>query len=99
MNDLAPTWSERLFVGLQYLLPQHLFSALMYRLTRLQWRPLSAPLIRAFVRHFEVDMTEAQEPNLVAYSSFNAFFTRSLRPGVRPLPRNPMPWPAPRMAA
>jgi len=89
MNDLAPTWSDRLFVGLQYLLPQHLLSALMYRLTRLQWRPLSAPVIRAFVRHFEVDMTEAQEPNLAAYSSFNAFFTRSLRPGVRPLPQEP----------
>ncbi len=87
MNDLLPTWSDRLFVGLQYLLPQHLLSALMYRLTRIQWRLLSAPLIRAFVRHFRVDLTEALEPNLAAYPSFNAFFTRALRPGARPLPQ------------
>lgn len=84
MNDLSPTWSDRLFVGLQYLLPQHLLSALMYRLARIRWRPLSAPLIRIFVHHFRVDMSEAQESDLAAYDSFNAFFTRALRPDARP---------------
>ena len=89
MNDLSPTWSDRLFVGLQYLLPQHLLSALMYRLARIRWRPLSTPLIRVFVRHFRVDMTEALEPNLAAYTSFNAFFTRALRPDARSQPEGP----------
>ena len=89
MNDLSPTWSDRLFVGLQYLLPQHLLSALMYRLARIRWRPLSASLIRVFVRHFRVDMTEALEPNLAAYTSFNAFFTRALRRDARPQPEGP----------
>ncbi len=89
MNDFSPTWSDRLFVGLQYLLPQHLLSALMYRLARIRWRPLSAPLIRVFARHFQVDMTEALEPNLAVYPSFNAFFTRALRPEARPLPAEP----------
>ena len=89
MNDVSPTWSDRLFVGLQYLLPQHLLSALMYRLARVRWRPLSAPLIRVFVRHFRVDMSEALEPDLAAYPSFNAFFTRALRPAARPQPEGP----------
>ena len=30
-TDAAPGWADRLFVGMQYLLPQHLLSALMYR--------------------------------------------------------------------
>jgi len=86
MTETAPSWFDRLFVAMQYLLPQHLLSALMYRLTRLSWRPLRVFLIRAFVRHFRVDMGQALEPDLAVYPSFNAFFTRAIRPEVRPLP-------------
>jgi len=89
MINTAPSWSDRLFVGIQQLLPQHALSAAMYRLARLEWPPLSAPLIRSFAQHFEVDMSEALEPDLAAYPSFNAFFTRALRPGVRPQPADP----------
>ena len=89
VSAVAPGWADRLFVGLQYLVPQHLLSALMYRFARLRWRPLRAALIRAFARHFQVNMAEAREPNLAAYASFNAFFTRALQPGARPLPPDP----------
>ncbi len=87
--DATPGWADRLFVGMQYLLPQHLLSALMYRFARLRWRSLSDLLIRAFARRFRVDMSEALEPDLGAYPSFNAFFTRALKPGARPLPASP----------
>ncbi len=89
MTEESPRWSDRLFVGLQYLLPQHLLSALMYRFARVRWRPLSAPLIRVFVRHFRVDMSEALQPDLASYPSFNAFFTRALRAEARPAPLDP----------
>ncbi len=46
------------------------------------------PLLRAYVRLYGVDMAEAAEP-LEAYPSFNAFFTRRLKPGLRPLPSEP----------
>ena len=42
-------------------------------------------LIRNVVRHYRVDMAEAQEPDPSAYGSFNEFFTRSLRPEARPI--------------
>jgi phosphatidylserine decarboxylase len=71
---------------MQYLLPQHLLSALMYRLTRLRWRPLKNLVIRGFVRHFRVDMGESLEPDATAYETFNHFFTRELRPDARPFP-------------
>jgi len=85
MTDSNPRWYHRLYVGLQYLLPQHLLSALMFRATRVRWRPLKALLIRAFLRLYRVDMTEARESDPGAYATFNQFFTRPLRTGARPL--------------
>lgn len=76
----------RLFVGLQYLLPQHVLSNAMFWLTQRRWPWLVHWIIRLYVRVFGVDLSEAAEPDPRAYSSFNAFFTRPLRPGARPLP-------------
>jgi phosphatidylserine decarboxylase len=43
------------------------------------------PVIRWFIRRFGVDMSEAADAEPSAYASFNAFFTRALRSGARPL--------------
>lgn len=79
----SPALTERLFVLLQHLLPQHLLSAIMYRLTRCDWPPLKKALIASAVRHYRVDLSEAEHPNPLTYPTFNAFFTRALRPGTR----------------
>lgn len=42
-----------------------------------------ASLLGRFVRHFRIDLSEAQYP-LEDYPSFQAFFTRRLKPGLRP---------------
>ncbi len=70
----------------QYLLPQHLLSGIAYRITRCRNPLLKNSLIRAFIRHYRVDMGEAVLPRPEDYAHFNAFFTRALRPGTRPLP-------------
>ena len=67
------------------LLPHQLLSRLVRRATRWQavwWKQL---LISQFIHWFKVDMSEAEHP-AKAYADFNAFFTRALRAGVRPLP-------------
>jgi len=65
-------------------LPQHAISRLVFRLAR--WRTRwKNPLVRWFIAHYGVDMDEAAEPDPAAYATFNAFFTRGLRPGCRPL--------------
>jgi len=74
----------RLFVALQYLLPQHWLSQLAYRLTRSRRRWLKNALIRAFVGHFHPDLSDAVQPDALQYGSFNEFFTRALRSGARP---------------
>jgi phosphatidylserine decarboxylase len=47
-------------------------------------RPVLAPAIRLYARAFGADLSEAALPP-EAYPSFNAFFTRRLREGARPV--------------
>jgi phosphatidylserine decarboxylase len=79
----------RLFVALQYLLPQHLLTRLVYSLTRSRVRWLKNALIGGFVGRFHPDMHDALLPEPLRYESFNAFFTRPLRAGARPADPDP----------
>jgi phosphatidylserine decarboxylase len=73
----------RLFVGIQYVLPQHGLSRLVLRATRVRARWFKNLLIRGFLKLFVVDMSEAAEADPLRYATFNEFFTRALRPGAR----------------
>lgn len=68
---------------LQYLVPQKTLSRIVRAATRWTWRPWKDFLIGRVVRAYHVDMTEAAQPDPFTYPSFNAFFTRALREGVR----------------
>jgi phosphatidylserine decarboxylase len=46
-------------------------------------------MIRRFVAHYGVDMSEAADPRLESYATFNDFFTRALRDGIRPISSAP----------
>jgi phosphatidylserine decarboxylase len=81
--------AERAFIGLQYLLPQHFLSRLVGWIAESRIGLLRAMLIRGFLRHYPVDLAEAAQPDPAAYASFNAFFTRRLRAGARPLDADP----------
>jgi phosphatidylserine decarboxylase len=70
----------------QYLLPQHALSALAHRVTRIRHPALKNRMIEAFIRRFGVDMSEAEAGRAEDFEHFNAFFTRALREGARPLP-------------
>jgi phosphatidylserine decarboxylase len=85
----ADDTGARLFVGLQYLLPQHLLSGVMHWLARLELSWVKNALIDNFVVNYRPDMSEAEEPDPRRYASFNAFFTRALRPGARPVDSAP----------
>ena len=68
-----------------YLLPHHVLSRVMHAATRSEAYWWKSRFTRWFVKQFNVDMSLAQQPNLEAYSSFNAFFTRALRTDARPI--------------
>ena len=69
---------------LQYALPHRLLSRIVRYATRWTWRPWKNWLIGRIVQTYDVDMSEAAEPDPFAYPSFNAFFTRALKPDARP---------------
>jgi len=70
-------------VALQYLLPHRFLSRLALYAANWRWRPWKDWLIGLVARRFDVDMAEAAQPDPHAYPSFNAFFTRALKPGAR----------------
>ena len=77
--------SDRWAVLPQYLLPKQALTRLAGAVAGAKAGAASTALIRWFIQRYGVNMAEAADPDPAAYASFNAFFTRALRPGARPL--------------
>ena len=69
--------------ALTWALPHRLLSSLARRLAYSTHPRISRWLIDTVVRRFDVNLSEAADPDPRAYPSFNRFFTRALREGVR----------------
>ena len=78
-----PAVSDRLDVLPQYLLPKRALTAFGGRIAGARAGAATTRLIRWFVRKYGVDMSEAADPDVAHYASFNDFFTRALEPGAR----------------
>ena len=74
-----------LFVALQRLLPKHALSRLIAKLAESKNQWLKNLLINRAIKTFDINMDEAISDDLASFDSFNAFFTRELKPEVRPL--------------
>ncbi len=74
-------WLKTLLI---YPLPHHLVSRAVFWLTRRQ-SPLTTFAIKRFASAFNVNMDDAVTPELSGYATFNAFFTRALKPDARPI--------------
>jgi phosphatidylserine decarboxylase len=77
--------SDRIKVLPQYLLPKQALTALAGRAASAKWGATTTRFIRWFVGKYGVNMAEAENADIASYASFNEFFTRPLRDGVRPL--------------
>mgnify|MGYP003124183137 FL=1 len=79
------TLSQKAFSLLQYPLPQHALSRLTGKFAQCDNPWVKDTLIKAFIKRFKVDMSQALEPDPTAYATFNDFFTRALKADARPL--------------
>ncbi|MFD1786181.1 archaetidylserine decarboxylase [Sphingomonas floccifaciens] len=77
--------SDRLKVMLQYALPKQGLTSFAGRIAGARGGAMTTRLIRWFVGKYAVDMSEAADPDIRSYKSFNDFFTRPLKPGLRPI--------------
>ncbi len=72
-----------LFIILQYIVPQHWLSRLAGKVAECRWPWLKNNFITWFIKRYDVDMSEAADPEPFNYESFNAFFTRELKADAR----------------
>ena len=79
----------RLFVTLQYLLPKHWLTAIVYRIARSRSPAIKDFLIRRFVKLYDVDVEEVRGAVPDDYASLNEFFIRELADDARPVDSDP----------
>ena len=72
-------------IFLQFLLPQHLLSRLMFRFARIKTPWIKNTFTTWFVSNYGVNLSEAKFENIKEYKDFNDFFTRSLKSDSRPI--------------
>jgi phosphatidylserine decarboxylase len=69
----------------QYCMPKRLITGFAGAFASSRDGGLTSSVIGWFIRRYGVNMDEAANPDPASYPSFNDFFTRALKPGVRPL--------------
>jgi phosphatidylserine decarboxylase len=69
----------------QYLIPQHALTRFAGWVAECRWPWLKNRLIYWFIKRYSVDMSAALIESPEAYSNFNSFFTRQLKPELRPI--------------
>ena len=74
----------QLSIIMQYILPKQAITALAGKLASKQCGALTTKVIAWFVKRYGVNMAEAANADISSFASFNDFFTRPLKAGVRP---------------
>jgi len=81
---MSASLTDYLKSGSLYFLPHHAISRIVYKLTRLESK-LVPKSIEIFSKAFGVNLNDAIHPDPSHYKTFNAFFTRQLKPELRPV--------------
>jgi phosphatidylserine decarboxylase len=79
--------SVRLKLFLQYTAPKKMLTILAGLLANIKITWIKNYLIRYFIQTYDVVMHEAVRESAEDYLHFNDFFTRALKPGIRPIAR------------
>lgn len=74
---------KQIFIRAQRVLPQHQLSRVVGKIAASENPLLRAAVIQAFKTRYGIDMSIAAQANAHKYQSFNEFFTRALKEGVR----------------
>ncbi|MEJ8849802.1 archaetidylserine decarboxylase [Variovorax rhizosphaerae] len=77
--------SDRTAVLPQYLIPKQALTNFAGWVASKERGKVTTWIIKRFVAKYGVNMSEALDSDIRAYKTFNAFFTRALKPGARPL--------------
>ena len=87
--SLTSRLKKQIFIQAQRVVPQHQLSRVVGKLAASEHPVLKNAVITAFKAQYGIDMSLAEQSNALQYKSFNEFFTRSLKQGVREIDSNP----------
>ncbi|WP_171037145.1 MULTISPECIES: archaetidylserine decarboxylase [unclassified Pseudoalteromonas] len=76
---------DKFKIAMQYAMPKHFISRMVGKLAAAKASGLTTALIKLFIKQYKIDMSEAKYPDPAHYKTFNEFFTRPLKEGIRPL--------------
>ncbi|MEQ0924258.1 archaetidylserine decarboxylase [Acinetobacter schindleri] len=74
---------QQLFIQAQKVVPQHRLSRVVGKIAASENPLVKTAVIAAFKTKYGIDMSIAEQTNALKFKSFNDFFTRGLRTGVR----------------
>lgn len=80
---------KQIFIQAQRVVPQHQLSRVVGKLAASENPIVKNTVIQAFKVQYGIDMSIAEQSNALKYKSFNEFFTRSLKDGVRAIDADP----------
>ncbi len=88
-------FKEMSFLASQFLLPHHLVSRLAGTVAESELSFVKKPMMRFFLNRFGIDLSEAIHEDIDGYRNFNDFFTRALKPDIRPIEGEKADWISP----
>ena len=87
--SLTSRLKQQIFIKAQNVVPQHQLSRIVGKLAATEHPLVKNAVITAFKAQYGIDMSIAQQANALKYKSFNEFFTRALKEGVREIDQDP----------
>lgn len=81
--SLTSRLKKQIFLKAQHVVPQHKLSRVVGKLAATENPIVKNVVISAFKAQYGIDMSLAKQANALKYKSFNEFFTRELKQGVR----------------
>lgn len=81
----TPTYFQRVKIALHYLLPQLAITRAAGWLAEQKWGAVTHFIIKLFAKQYKVNLAEAAKSEPSDYATFNEFFIRQLKDGVRPI--------------
>ena len=87
--SLTSRLKQQIFIKAQNVVPQHQLSRIVGKLAAAEHPVIKNAVISAFKAQYGIDMSIAEQSNALKYKSFNEFFTRALKDGVRDIDQDP----------
>jgi phosphatidylserine decarboxylase len=76
---------NKLKITLQYIMPKHIVSRLAGKFADAECGTLTTKAIKAFIKNYGINMSEAKLENAEDFKTFNDFFSRELKDDARPI--------------